>query len=80
MTTFTARDMRDQIIRSIEPEQGDFDVDGILDALQARYGTCNIDDIPSDDYWATVQAHVSEHPCAAGCSDPERHAEGGHDA
>lgn len=55
--TITDRDMREQVTTALGFEDGDFDVPAIVDALQLAYGTVDIDDIPSDDFWAIVQKH-----------------------
>jgi hypothetical protein len=53
----TDREMRDQVRTALGIESDEFDVPKIVDALQARYGTVDIDDIPSDQFWEIVSEH-----------------------
>lgn len=51
--------LRNEIIRYLDAGGGpaDFDVDGILATVQAKYGTVPIDDIPSEDWIDIVMVH-----------------------
>lgn len=57
MSTFTDRDMRDQLMRALDGDARDFDVPRLLDDLIERFGVCDIDDIPSESFWRVVAAH-----------------------
>jgi hypothetical protein len=58
--TFTARDLRDQIIRATDASDGDYDVDAITEDITAKYGAVDIDTIDTDDFWAIVAEHAAE--------------------
>lgn len=57
--TFTDRDLREQVAASLgtESEAQSFDVQGIVDEIQAAYGTVPIDQIPHAIYWGIVERH-----------------------
>lgn len=57
MSTFTDRDMREQVATSLGADASDHTVPAIVDELQANFGTVPIDDIPDADYWSTVRRH-----------------------
>lgn len=58
--TFTDRDMRDQVTVSLGTDASDHNVPGIVDELQANFGTVPIDNIPDADYWDTVRRHYKD--------------------
>lgn len=55
--TFTDQDLREQVIASLGADAGDFDVQGIVDEIQAAYGTVPIDAVPYIIYWGIVERH-----------------------
>lgn len=55
---FTVNDMREQIIRALDGREIEFDVDGIVDEIQAAFGTVDIDTIPDTDFWTIVKEHA----------------------
>jgi hypothetical protein len=55
--TFTDRDLREQVAASIGARD-DFDVPGIVDEIQATYGTVPLDKVPTDVYWWIVERHA----------------------
>jgi len=58
--TITDRDMREQVTTSLEPYEEDYDVNAIVDEIQAKYGTININKFPDDVevYWTIVKSHL----------------------
>jgi hypothetical protein len=56
--TFTSRDLRHQITTATDASDGDYDVDAIVEDIQAKYGTVDIDAIPQDEFWAIVGDHA----------------------
>ncbi len=57
MGTFTDRDLREQVIASLDGAADDFDVQGIVDEIQSAYGTVPIEDVPHAIYWGIVERH-----------------------
>lgn len=55
--TFTDHDLRDQVTASLDGTADDFDVQGIVDEIQAAYGTVPIDQVPHAIYWGIVERH-----------------------
>jgi hypothetical protein len=55
-STFTDHDVRDQVTRSLTGHADDFDVQGIVDEIQAIHGTVPIEGLP--DYWDIVERHA----------------------
>jgi hypothetical protein len=55
--TFTDHDLRDQVTASLTGDAADFDVPGIVDEIQAAYGTVPIDQVPHAVYWGIVERH-----------------------
>ncbi len=53
--TFTDQDMRDQVAEMVGGDVDDFDVIAIMERLQDRYGTVDIDTIESAAFWAVVE-------------------------
>lgn len=58
MKTFTDRDMRVQVEATLQGWTGQFDVEAFLSALQARYGTVDVDTIPSIEYYALLKQYA----------------------
>lgn len=56
--TFTDRDMREQVIRALGIDAVNFHIEGIVDELQRKFGTVEIDHIDSGLFWEIVQKHV----------------------
>lgn len=58
----TDRDMREQVTDSLTPYADDYDVNAIVDDIQALHGTININRWPGDieSYWEIVQKHVKK--------------------
>jgi hypothetical protein len=52
----TDGDMLDQVRTTIDGDP-DYDAVGIRDHIHREHGLIDIDDIPSDDYWAIVDKH-----------------------
>lgn len=55
--TITDRDMYDQVYETLGDENPNFSITGIVNAIQARYGTVHVDKVPSDVFWEIVQRH-----------------------
>jgi hypothetical protein len=55
--TFTDHDLRDQVTASLTSDAEDFDVQGIVDEIQAAYGTVPISQVPHAVYWGIVERH-----------------------
>lgn len=53
----TDRDITDQVTQSLADNADDFNVHAIVRDIIDTHGLVSIDDIPADDYWATVQKH-----------------------
>lgn len=55
----TSTDMRDFVIRSLDGREDEYDVDAIVDDLQAKYGTVDLDGdaVDHDTYWQIVARH-----------------------
>jgi hypothetical protein len=56
--TFTDRDLREQVTASLGTDVADFDVPGVVDEIQAVYGTVPIDQVPTAIYWEIVERHA----------------------
>lgn len=52
--TFSSLNMRDQIMRALEPYTDEFNIPGIVDSLQDQYGTVDINTIPTVRFWRHV--------------------------
>lgn len=57
MSTFTDRDMREQVTASLAGTDGYYNVHAIVDELQVNFGTVPIENIPGADYWDIVRRH-----------------------
>lgn len=57
--TFTDRDLREQVTASLGTDGGDFDVPGIVDEIQAVFGTVPLDEVPTGAYWEIVAQHAT---------------------
>ncbi|MFE5332581.1 hypothetical protein ACFRCG_40005 [Embleya sp. NPDC056575] len=58
--TITSRDVTNQVTRSLDGREDDYDVDAIVADIIEAHGAVDIDTIDSDAYWATVAEH---HTC-----------------
>lgn len=58
MTT-TATDLRAQVVRFLEAGDhgGDYDVDGIVEAIRDQHGLVNLDSIDAEDFNAILAEH-----------------------
>lgn len=54
-------DMRAQVVRTLGVEVGKFDIPWIVECLQRRFGTVNVDTIDPEEFWYTVRVHGSLH-------------------
>lgn len=52
--TITKSDMARQVRRTLDPIEGEYDVDGIVDDIHAEYGLVDIDTVPHSGYWLIV--------------------------
>lgn len=52
--TYTDRDMIEDVTRSLDGWEGGYDVQGIVDDLQQRYGTVDPGEVPAEAYWEIV--------------------------
>lgn len=50
----TDRDMRDQVLATLPDAEDDYDVAGIVEEIQRRYGTVDIDIVPDSEYWHEI--------------------------
>jgi hypothetical protein len=55
---FTDRDLLDQVLRTLDGNEDDFDTQAIVDEIQSRYGLVDIDTIDSSAYWDIVARHT----------------------
>jgi len=53
----TDRTMKIQVEVTLIDQRSYFDVDTIVDEIKAEFGLVNIDDVPSEKYWAIVEKH-----------------------
>lgn len=60
MNTFTDRDMGFEVASTLGAEIRHYNVEAIVDELQANFGTVPIDDIPDAEYWDTVRRHYKD--------------------
>lgn len=67
--TINSRDIRDQVTASLPGYEGDYDIDEIVADLIQEFGRRNIDDMPTDRYWAIVAKHDST-PAAVIVDEP----------
>lgn len=57
--TFTASDLRDQIVRATDASDGEYDIDAITEEILKAHGAVDIDSIDTDEFWATVGKHAT---------------------
>jgi hypothetical protein len=57
--TFTARDLRDQIVTATDASDGDYDVDAIVEEIVEKHGAVDIDTLDTDEFWAIVGKHAT---------------------
>ena len=57
--TFTARELRDQVVTATNASDGEYDVDAITEEINQTYGAVDIDTIDSDEFWAIVGKHAT---------------------
>lgn len=55
--TFTDRDLRDEVTQSLADDALGFDIQAIVDEIQATYGTRSIETLSHDEYWDIVVKH-----------------------
>lgn len=60
MATITDADMRNQVAAALMPYTSHYDVNAIVDEIQATHGTINIDYWPADveEFWKVVERHA----------------------
>lgn len=56
--TFTSSDLHDQVTTATNASDGDYDIDAIVEDIQTKYGTVDIDTIPADEFWTIVGDHA----------------------
>lgn len=54
----TTDDMARQVRATLEPVEGEYDVDGIVDEIHAEFGLVDIDAVPHSGYWLIVARHA----------------------
>jgi hypothetical protein len=54
----TDRDLRDQVLQSLQSEADLYNVDAVVAEIQSRWGLVDIDDIEPVDYWTLVAANL----------------------
>jgi hypothetical protein len=52
----TAVDVRRQVLETLEGVDGDYDLGTLVGTVIARFGLCDVDDLPSRQYWAIVDS------------------------
>lgn len=59
--TITDREMREQVTEALTPYADDYDVNGIVDDIQALHGTININSWPGDieGFWKIVRNRLN---------------------
>jgi hypothetical protein len=57
MTGMTLRTMTDSIAAALGNHGDDYDLDALTDDLHTRYGIVPVDDIPTSEFWETVDRH-----------------------
>lgn len=55
---FADHDMRDQVYLALGLDYSVYDLQGIVDELQDRHGTVDIDTINATEFWMIVSRHV----------------------
>jgi hypothetical protein len=55
----TDRDIRTQVIASLQDEADEFNVEAIVDEIRANYGLVDIEAIETGAYWAIVERHAN---------------------
>lgn len=50
----TDKDMREQVIQALGDDAGNYQIDWIVEEIQQRYGTVDIDHVGPDEFWAIV--------------------------
>ncbi len=58
--TFTASNLRDQIIRATDASDGEYNIDAITEEILAEHGAVDIDSIDSGEFWAIVGKHAAD--------------------
>lgn len=56
----TNLDMIEFVNATLGTDADDFDVEAIVDDLQARYGTVDLDTIDDEAFWTVVQQHAKD--------------------
>lgn len=57
MTATPDHDMRNQVTATIAGHEADYDIPGIVDEIQASYGTVDIHTVDGAVYWKIVDRH-----------------------
>lgn len=60
VTSFTSRDLRDQVVIATDASDGTYDVDAIVDEIVERHGAVPVDDLEHDEFWGIVAGHAIE--------------------
>ena len=55
----TDMDMREQVIQALDAQGDEYDVQAIVDEIQRRYGTVDIDHVGPDEFWEIVSENKS---------------------
>ncbi|HEY9370203.1 hypothetical protein [Streptomyces sp.] len=59
-STFTSRDLRDQVVTYTDASDGEYDVDAITEEIVERHGAVPVDDIDSDEFAEIVVRHATD--------------------
>jgi hypothetical protein len=54
----TDRDIAVQVVRSVDYNRMEFDINAIVGEIQRTYGLVDIETIDNAEYWAIVQRHA----------------------
>lgn len=58
--TFTARDLRDQVVTATDASDGTYDVESIVDDIIVKHGAVPVDSLDHDEFWAIVAKHAAD--------------------
>jgi hypothetical protein len=50
----TDKDMREQVIQALGDDAGNYQIDWIVEEIQRRYGTVDIDHVGPAEFWEIV--------------------------
>lgn len=58
--TFTASNLRDQIVRATDASDGEYDIDAIAEEILQQHGAVDIETLDTAEFWAIVGKHAAD--------------------